>query len=156
MRDLDALQQLADQLGDLSKQAEVTLRRLSMPNEGNRETAISLAQKTIQLAHSCEEPHIEALAHLYLSNEIVDPAESRKHIEPALTLARSHRLRQIEAQSLFAWGSMQSSKMTLPAPGKLASKLYTSTVRWATGWVKVTRSGTGLYRRICRKFRKVF
>lgn len=106
--DLDALQTLAETLGDTARQAEVALRRANYAEgTGDFAAAVSLVQQAITEAQETGVADYEAAAYLRWGRMLWkqgDFAAARTQLERALALAQEHAIYKIEAEGLLNLG----------------------------------------------------
>jgi len=109
-RDLTALQELAEALGDDDRLAEVALRKADYAETtGDFPTAIAAAQEAIRLAQATQDVEREAGGYLQRGRVLHHQGEyaaAQGELEQALALAREAGLRQVEANCLRRLGSV--------------------------------------------------
>ncbi len=108
LRDLAALEALAEALDDNRKQAEVALCRAHYAEAtSDYSTAIAAAQAAIGLAQAAPDVHREAAGYLQWGRALWhqgDYEAARTQLEQALALAGNGRLRSVEADCLSNLG----------------------------------------------------
>lgn len=105
--DLDMLRAIADELGDVRRQAQVALRQMKFNNRGDLPAAVKLAPTALALARSakdveCETEVLFAWGWTLCQQGHLDAAQP--HIEHALVLAQQAGLTQLEASCLRTMG----------------------------------------------------
>jgi predicted ATPase/class 3 adenylate cyclase len=107
-QDLDALEKLAQALGDAQKQAEVALRQAAFAEAtSDYPTAIAAAQRAITWAEAAQDPGRQATGHVRWAWTLQaqgNYAASRQHLDQALILAKQAERPDLEVQCLHNVG----------------------------------------------------
>jgi len=108
VRDLAALESLAEALNDDSRRTEAALRRAHFAEAtSDYLTAIAAAMTAVNLARVAQDAREESKGHLQWGRVLWHQGEyaaARSQLEGALTLARLHQLRSVEADCLSNLG----------------------------------------------------
>jgi class 3 adenylate cyclase/tetratricopeptide (TPR) repeat protein len=114
--DLVALKQIADQLGDVCKQADVATRQIIYHNRtGNFPEVLDMVEVAIQLARTAEDVNCEATLHMQWGVALWRQGKfssARSPLEQALEMAQSAELQQVEVEGIRTLGPAFASTLT--------------------------------------------